>query len=128
MQVQNYIIIKTIVNMNSKTQFSPISHLMDNGTQINDLVKMANIFNYFVNVGTQTDKTIPRTKKSPTDYLKNRAQESIFLAPVTPKQIEINIHSFKSKRPLVLMAFLFFIKNPQQTYFSAITCYCQPIF
>ena len=37
--------MSSIVNMNSKTQFSPISHLMDNRTQINDPVKMANIFN-----------------------------------------------------------------------------------
>ena len=64
--------IKSIVNVNSKTQFSPISHLIDNRTIINGPVKMANIFNnYFVNVGSQIDETIPRTKKSPTDYLKN---------------------------------------------------------
>ena len=51
--------IKSIVNVNSKTQFSPISHLLDNGT------RMANIFNnYFVCAGFQIDKTIPRTKKS----------------------------------------------------------------
>ena len=38
---------------------------MDNGTRINDPVKMANFFNnYFVNAGSQIDKTIPRTKNS----------------------------------------------------------------
>ena len=58
--------IKSIVNVNSKTQFSLISHSTDNRTQINDPVKMANIFNnYFVNVGSQIDKTIPRTKSLP---------------------------------------------------------------
>ena len=75
--------IKSIVNVNSKTQFSPISHLMNNGTRVYDPVKMGNIFNnYFVNVASQIDKTIPRTKKFPTDYLKNRVPESIFVAPV----------------------------------------------
>ena len=93
--------IKSIVNVNSKSQFSPISHLMDNGTRVSDPVKMANIFNnYFVNVGSQIDKTIPRSKKSPTDYLKNRVPESIFLAPVTPEEIEIIIHSLNVKKAI----------------------------
>ena len=93
--------IKSIVNVKSKTQFSPISHLVNNGTRINDPVKMANIFNnYFVNVGSQIDKTIPRTKKSPIDYLENRIPESIFLAPVTPEEIEIIIHSLNVKKAI----------------------------
>ena len=94
--------IKSIVNVKSKTQFSPISHLLNNRTRINDPVKMANIFNnYFVNVGSQTDKSIPRTKKSLTDYLENRIPESIFLGQslFTP---------LMSRRPLVLTAFLSF--------------------
>ena len=91
--------IKSIVDVNSETQFSPISHLMDNGIRINDPVKMANIFNnYFVNVGSQIDKTIPRTKKFPTDYLKNRVPELMFLAPVTPEETEIIIHSINVKK------------------------------
>ena len=65
--------IKSVINTNTKTQFSNISHLLDKGTQVNDPVKMANIFNnYFVNVGSAIDKTIPRTRKSPTDYLKKQ--------------------------------------------------------
>ena len=62
---------------------------------------MANIFNnYFVNVGSEIDKTIPRTKKSPTDYLENRTLESIFLAPVTLEETaaEIIIHSLNVKK------------------------------
>ena len=71
---------------------------MDNGTRINDLVKMDNIFdNYFLNVGSQIDKTILRIKKSSTDYLENRIPESIFLSPVTPEEIEIIIHSLNVK-------------------------------
>ena len=92
--------IKSIANLKSETEFSPISHLMDNRTRINDPVNMANIFNYFVNLGSQIDKTVPRTKKSPTDYLENRIPESIFLAPVSPEEIEIIIHSLNVKKAI----------------------------
>ena len=61
--------IRSIVNVKVKTQFSIISHLWDNGTCVNDPVKMANLFDkYFVNVGSNIDKTILRTNKFPTDY------------------------------------------------------------
>ena len=74
---------------------------MNNGTRINDPVKMANIFsNYFVNVGSQIDETIPGTRKSPTDYLENRIPESIFLAPVTLEEIEITINSLNVKKAI----------------------------
>ena len=82
--------IKSIVNMKTKSQLSQISHLPDNGKSIDDPVKMANIFNhYFVIVGPNIDKSIPRTKKSPTDYLKNRNSYSLFLTPATEQEIEI---------------------------------------
>ena len=62
---------------------------------------MANIFNnFFVNVDSQIDKTIPSTKKSPTDYLENRIPESIFLAPVTPEEIEIIINFLNVKKAI----------------------------
>ena len=71
---------------------------------------MANAFNrYFVNVGTNVDKSIPRTKKSPFDYLKERNPNSFFLAPVTPREIEIIINSFnknKSTGPYNIPIFL----------------------
>ena len=89
------------VGIKSKTQFSSISHLMDNLTRINDPVEMANIFNnYFVNVGSQIDKTIPITKKSPTDYFKSKILESIFLAPVTPEEIKVIIHFLNVKKAI----------------------------
>ena len=39
--------IKSIVNVKAKNQISQISHFLDNGSQVNDPVKMANIFNNF---------------------------------------------------------------------------------
>ena len=58
--------IRSIVNVKTKSQVSQISYLLENGKQVNDPVKMANMFdNYFVNVGGNIDKSIPRAKKSP---------------------------------------------------------------
>ena len=61
--------IKSIVNVKAKNQLSQISHLTDNGVRVTDPVKMANMFNqYFVNVGSNIDKSITRTRKSPLDF------------------------------------------------------------
>ena len=93
--------IRSIVNVKVKTHFSNISHLLDNGTRVNDPVKMANLFDkYFVNVGSNIDKTIPRTTKSPTDYLKDRISESMFLAPVCPEEIQTIIHSLNTDKSI----------------------------
>ena len=90
--------IESIVNTKSKNQFSQISHLLDNGKCIDDPIKMANILNhYFVNVGSYIDKSIPRTKKSPIDYLKSSNPNSMLLAPVKEQEIEIIIQSLNPK-------------------------------
>ena len=102
--------IRSIVNTSNKNQASHISQLNVNGKLISDPVKMANIFDkYFVNVGCNIDKSIPRTKKSTLDYLKNQNPNSLFLAPVTPQEIETIIQSFdknKSVGPYSIPIFL----------------------
>ena len=81
--------IRSIVNTSNKSQASYFSQLNENRKLISDPVKMANIFNkYFVNVSHNIDKSIPRAKKSALDYLKKQNLNSLFLAPVTPKEIE----------------------------------------
>ena len=93
--------IGSIVNVKTKSQLSQISHLLENGKQVDDPVKMANMFNsYFVNVGGNIDKSIPRAKKFPMDYLLNRIPNSIFLAPVTEGEIEIIIESLNQKKAI----------------------------
>ena len=71
---------------------------------------MANIFNqYFINVGSNLDKSIRRTKKSPLSYLKGRNPEPLFLAPVTSEEIETIIYSLdknKSTGPYSIPVFL----------------------
>ena len=44
--------IKSVVNVKAKNQVLQISHLLDNGSRVDDPVKMANILNnFFVNIG-----------------------------------------------------------------------------
>ena len=63
--------IKSIINTKSKNSLQSISQLTANGEVIQDPQKIANVFNnFFVNVSTQVCSEIPRTKKSPLDYLK----------------------------------------------------------
>ena len=91
--------IRSLVNIKNRGNLSHISNLMINSSRVQDPTKMANAFNrYFVNVGTNVDKSIPRTKKSPFDYLKERNPNSFFLAPVTPREIEIIINSFNKNK------------------------------
>ena len=86
--------IRSVVDVKNKINIPQISHLLKDGSRITDPTKMANIFNqYFMNVGSNVDKSIPRTKKSPLSYLKGRNHESLFLAPVTSEEIEIIINS-----------------------------------
>ena len=88
--------IRSIINMNKKAG-SSISHLTHNGKEISDPMKMANIFNnYFVNVAQKIDEKIPRTRKSPSDYLTSRNDKTFFLSPVTPVEIEIIINALQA--------------------------------
>ena len=92
--------IRPIVNTSNKNQASHIiSQLNENGKHISDPVKTANILNKnFVIVGCNIDKSIPRTKKSALDYLKKQTPNCLFLAPVTPQEIETIIQSFDKNK------------------------------
>ena len=89
--------IKSIINTKSKNSLQSISQLTADGETIQDPQKMANVFNnFFVSVSTQVSSEIPRTKKSPLDYLKNRNMNSFFISPVTHSEIEDMIISLKN--------------------------------
>ena len=53
-----------------------------------------------MNVGSNIDKTIPRTKKSLTNYLKDGISQSVFLAPVCPEEIQTTIHSLNANKAI----------------------------
>ena len=85
--------IKSIVNVKKNSNTSHMSHLLTNDSCVSDPTKMDNTFSqYFENVGTEVGKSIPRTKKLPLSYLKNRNSDLLFLAPVTSNEIEIITH------------------------------------
>ena len=57
---------------------------------------MANIFNkFFVNVSKKITSAIPRTRKSPLDYLKHSNYISFFLSSVAPEEVESLINSLQ---------------------------------
>ena len=57
---------------------------------------MANIFNkFFVTVSQTVTSGIPRTRKCPLDYRKQRNDRSLFLSNVTPEEIETLINSLQ---------------------------------
>ena len=57
---------------------------------------MANIFNkFFVNVSKKITSAIPRTRKSPLDYLKHSNGKSFFLSSVAPEEVECLINSLQ---------------------------------
>ena len=80
--------IRKIVNVKKSTKFS-ISHLNVNGKIVDEPVDIANNFNnFFVNVGPETDKTVPRIpNQSPNQFLKNRNQFDFIVAHISEEDI-----------------------------------------
>ena len=71
--------IRSIINIKSK-QFYNISQLVQNGEIVQNSKEIANIFNnYFVNIAGKIDSEIPRTRKSPLDYLGDKLEKSFFI-------------------------------------------------
>ena len=60
---------------------------------------MATAFNnFFVNVSQRINHDIPRTRKSPPDYMPTANDKTFFVSPVTPEEIEIIIGSLKDSK------------------------------
>ena len=95
--------IKSIIS--NKNQISnKINGIRDkNGNMISNSEKISNVFNdYFINVADNIEKAIPRTSKSPMDYLKASNPYSMFLSPTTKFEVEdviSNLDSTKSIGP-----------------------------
>ena len=67
------------------------------GSKIVDPVETANEFNnYFINVASNITKKIPRTPKSPLDYLSNPNLDSFFISPCTAEEISSLILTLKN--------------------------------
>ena len=96
--------IKSIISIKN-THVSVISKLKDsNGNLITDSTAMANIFNnFFVNVADGVTKNIPRSPKSPLDYLENKNSHSFFISPAAPYEISDIIDLFKTGKSIVYL-------------------------
>ena len=93
--------IKSIISIKS-SHVNVINKLKDaNGNLITDSTAMANIFNnFFVNLADGVTKNIPRSPKSPLDYLDNRNQLFFFISPATPYEISDIIDLFKTSKSI----------------------------
>ena len=88
--------IKSIINIKGK-KICNISQLVQNGEAVKDPCKIAKIFNnYFVNIAAGIDSEIPRTKKSPLDYLGKGLDLSFFISPTDSSEVENIITQFKN--------------------------------
>ena len=62
---------------------------------------MATIFNdFFVNVADRVTMKIPRSPKSPLDYLDNKNHNSFFITPTAPLEIVDIINVLKTGKSL----------------------------
>ena len=63
---------------------------------ISDPKEIAKVFNdYFTNIASEVDSEIPRSRKSPSDYLGNKCESSFFLSPTDSAEIENIIAELK---------------------------------
>ena len=91
--------IRSIVKIRSSSK-RDITLIDVNGKKITDPKMIANFFNnFFVTVGTDIEKSIPKPKISFVEYLKTLKTKSIFiLTPTTPSQISEIINSLDKKK------------------------------
>ena len=93
--------IKSIIS-HKGCNTSIISRIMDkNGNVSSEPTKISSIFNkYFINVANSITETIPKSQKSAVNYLRNKISTSIFLSPVTHKEIEDLISTLDSSKSI----------------------------
>ena len=91
--------IKSIISNKSSVSSRINKIKTKSGNLTSDPAEISNEFNqFFVNVANNITETIPKTPKSPIDYLINRNSSSFFLSPVTPIEVnEVILHLDPSK-------------------------------
>ena len=94
--------IKSVVSIRKSSNMNVINKLKDsNGNITSDPAVIANIFNkFFVNVSQDITKNIPRSKRSPVDFMGDRVGNSFFIAPSVPFEISDIISALKSGKSL----------------------------
>ena len=90
--------IGSIINIKRK-QFYNISQLVQNGEIVQNSKEIDKIFNnYFVNIAGKIDSEIPRTRKSPLDYIGDKLEKSFFQSPKNSAEVEGIIAQLKNKK------------------------------
>ena len=81
--------IKSIVNIKQQSSRKDITLIDGDGKDITDPYKISNSFNkYFVNIGPDIDKTIPKSKHDYNKYLNEiHCNKTLFLVPTTHNEI-----------------------------------------
>ena len=93
--------IKSIISIKN-SHVNVINKLKDaNGNLTTDSATMANVFNnFFVNVANGVTKSIPRSPKSPLDYLDKINPHSFFISPAAPYEISDIIDLLKTGKSI----------------------------
>ena len=87
--------IKAIINI-KRNKFYNISHLTQNGKRIDNPNDFAQVFNQcFTDIAAKIDENIPRTRKSPFDYLGKMNEPTFFLSPTDSVEVESIISNLK---------------------------------
>ena len=96
--VKTWNIISSVINNKKSTiKCSKFTH---NGRDVTDDRDIANYFNqYFANIGPNLAKTIPNSSSTYETFLNHPCDNSIFLQPVTEKEISAIIKALKNGSP-----------------------------
>ena len=93
--------IKYIVNVKALNQVPQISYLTDKSIRTTDPVQMANVFiQYFVNTGSNIDKSTKTSRQSLLDSLRNRNVNLMFITAAAPQELETIIHSLNTNKAI----------------------------
>ena len=88
-------IMKPIINKSmyrpSASEFKCNGKTITNGRQISDKFNK-----FFVNVGSNLTKNIPKSRKDPVDYINHELYECFYVMPVTDEETAKYIASFKT--------------------------------
>ena len=112
--------VKSIINIKN-SQVNVVNKLKDsNGKITTDSAEMASRFNdFFVNVADSITKKIPRSPKSPLDYLGDENPHSFFIGPSAPIEASDVINALKSDKsvgpnsiPIKLLKISPYISSP----------------
>ena len=88
-------IMKDVINRKRKTS-TPPDYFDINGEYITDKDKISNGFNkFYVNVGPNLCKSLPKHNVNPMSYLKQRNSNSMFVVPTNDTEIEEIVLSLK---------------------------------